>query len=832
VPFTGLQVSDSRNARAPRRPIPRQYVPDDSAQSLPSQPAASAQYNPADGANGGAEPSAADGGKSSRIDPSQIPRPEALTQPETFTTRASLGQNPPAATSSYIVQDDGNCSPRLIRLTLNQVATTDEALTQSAIPFGAIVQPLADLPPNEAQVAVVDYGETGPLRCGRCRAYINPFFTFTDRGRSFVCNMCGFVNQTPREHFCELDQHGYRRDARERPELAYGAVEFAAPADFQARPPLPPPLVLLMEATYSSVSSGLFASVIDCVRTLLPSLPSYTRLAIVTYNDSVHFYSGGEQMRQFCVADVNDVCLPLPPQALLQSLETARDHCAELLATLPALFASTKRPDAAFGAAMQACAQLLEPTGGRLLVFQHTLPGVGPLKLSQRDDVRTYGTDKEKTLFSPVDSEWGSLAQRLSSNHICAHFFHFTAHNFVDVASMSSLARSTGGQVYLYADCVPEQRDVWAAKLQAELSRCVLRTHGYEGVMRFRCSRGLRVEQYLTGSAKQGDVDVDVPGVDADSTFAVTFKHDERLEDGANACVQCALLYTTGDGQRRIRVLTLGLQATAAMSTLYRYADLDAYMNVLMRRAVLSSPKATLHQMREAVVSSCVDALYTYRRTCASNTSAGQLILPESLKLLPLYTLALIKNPLMRAGTDIRADERSALMAQACRMPLISSVDFVYPRLLGVHNLDAAAGTTDEHGVVQLPKSMPLSCEKLEAEGVYLLDDSVALYLWVGRAVPPAILEATLQVRSLEGVDCSRLRVVPLQNELSAKLNNVINAVRAQRPHLLQPLRVVTAKDSAEARFLASLIEDRAQASMSYVEFLCHIHRQIQSKFT
>ena len=31
---------------------------------------------------------------------------------------------------------------------------------------------------------------------------------------------------------------------------------------------------------------------------------------------------------------------------------------------------------------------LLEKSGGRLLVFQHTLPTVGPLKLQQRDDVR------------------------------------------------------------------------------------------------------------------------------------------------------------------------------------------------------------------------------------------------------------------------------------------------------------------------------------------------------------------------------------------------------------------------------------------------------------
>ena len=28
------------------------------------------------------------------------------------------------------------------------------------------------------------------------------------------------------------------------------------------------------------------------------------------------------------------------------------------------------------------------------------------------------------------------------------------------------------------------------------------------------------------------------------------------------------------------------------------------------------------------------------------------------------------------------------------------------------------------------------------------------------------------------------------------------------------------------------MVEDRAQTAMNYVEFLCHIHRQIQSKFT
>ena len=83
----------------------------------------------------------------------------------------------------------------------------------------------------------------------------------------------------------------------------------------------------------------------------------------------------------------------------------------------------------------------------------------------------------------------------------------------------------------------------------------------------------------------------------------------------------------------------------------------------------------------------------------------------------------------------------------------------------------------------------------------------------------------------MDGIDCSRLRLYPVDNSLSIRVNRLVNAVRSQRPHLLQSVRVLVAKDPFEGRFLSMLTDDRAQASMSYVEFLCHIHRQIQSKF-
>lgn len=734
-----------------------------------------------------------------------------------------------------------------MRLTLNQVMNTAEQLSGTGIPFAVVAQPLAEVPAVEGAVPVVDLGESGPVRCERCRAYINPFFSFGDGGRTYTCNLCNFVNQTPRDYFCEVDYSGYRRDHSERAELCHGVVEFVAPPEYQARPPRPPPIVCLIETSYAAVAGGIFHAVTTALAAIVPSLPPHTEFAIVTFDDGVHFFNVRPDgvVDHMSVPDNTEVCLPRPPSQLLMRLGDSQERVHQLLGALPKLATMSKRADTALGSALQACHLLLEGTGGRLLFFQHVLPVLGPMKLQQRDDVRLYGTDKERALFAPLDTEWEELGKKMASKYISVSSFHFVTQSFTDVASCAILSRMTGGQLYLYQNCVPEQQDLWATKLEVELGRNLHRSFGFEGVMRFRCSKGLCVDQYLMGMSKPGDIEVDVPSIDADYAFAVTLRHDEKLEDNAPAFVQCALLYTTAAGERRVRVLTLGLTTTSVMSSLYRYADLDTLLNVTLRQAVALSAKQNMHQVREWVVNNTVKILYTYRKMCTqSNAQAGQLILPESFKLLPLYALSLTKNGVLRAGTDVRADERSALMAQVGRMPLTSSVAFIYPRLFSMRNLDEFVGALDADGSPQLPSALPLSIlqetaasrggKKVrieESDDAFLIEDSIGIHIFLGGSVPPEFLESVLQINTLAGVDCSQLRIHPLQNDDSIRVNRLINGIRSQRPHLFQSTRVLASKDPSEARFLSMLTEDRAQTSMEYTEFLCHVHRQIQQKF-
>jgi len=213
VPEQAAAVPPGQYSRLPQRPTPT------------TQP--------------GAPQPGAQGGNNNRIDPAQIPRQDAQTDAgRPWLTRTNLGQVPPPATSGFLVEDDGNASPRYMRLSLNQLIACEDHLKASAVPFGVVVQPLADVPLQEGAVPVVDCGDAGPIRCIRCRAYISPFFSFLDGGRSFQCNLCFMVNPTPSECFCELDQNGYRRDHAERPELCRGGP---APVTRRSNRRLPSP---------------------------------------------------------------------------------------------------------------------------------------------------------------------------------------------------------------------------------------------------------------------------------------------------------------------------------------------------------------------------------------------------------------------------------------------------------------------------------------------------------------------------------------------------------------------------------------------------------------
>ena len=130
-----------------------------------------------------------------RLDPDQMPNPiQVMSENQraaggVFTTN-QVGLVPPLVTTKYITQDQGNSGPRFMRSSMYSVPATTDMMKTSAVPFAIVLSPFARVLEQELQPPIVDFGEIGPIRCIRCKAYMSPHMQFIDAGRRFQCLLC------------------------------------------------------------------------------------------------------------------------------------------------------------------------------------------------------------------------------------------------------------------------------------------------------------------------------------------------------------------------------------------------------------------------------------------------------------------------------------------------------------------------------------------------------------------------------------------------------------------------------------------------------------------
>lgn len=201
--------------------------------------------------------------------------------------------------------------------------------------------------------------------------------------------------------------------------------------------------------------------------------------------------------------------------------------------------------------------------------------------------------------------------------------------------------------------------------------------------------------------------------------------------------------------------------------------------------------------------------------------------------------MALMKSVVFRGGTDVRSDERAFATYKLNNMPASESQVFIYPRLFALHQLEPEVGlatTVDEAHVVtaglaniRIPNVVNLSVERLASDGMFLLEDTAALYLWIGRGLNPALLQSLFGLSSLEGMDVSQLVLAEARaDDFGRRVVNIVSALREERLPYMQ-LHIVREGDPMEGRFFWKLVEDRASfngGKYSYAEFLGHVQRQ------
>uniref|UniRef100_A0A8C0JYD2 SEC24 homolog A, COPII coat complex component n=1 Tax=Canis lupus dingo TaxID=286419 RepID=A0A8C0JYD2_CANLU len=681
-----------------------------------------------------------------------------------------------------------NCNPELFRCTLTSIPQTQALLNKAKLPLGLLLHPFKDL-----QLPVVTSSTI--VRCRSCRTYINPFVNFLDQ-RRWKCNLCYRVNDVPEEFMYNPLTRVYGEPHR-RPEVQNATIEFMAPSEYMLRPPQPPVYLFVFDVSHNAVETGYLNSVCQSLLDNLDLLPGNTRTKIgfITFDSTIHFYSlqeGLSQPQMLIVSDIEDVFIPMP-ENLLVNLNESKELVQDLLKTLPQMFTKTLETQSALGPALQAAFKLMSPTGGRMSVFQTQLPTLGVGALRPREEPNQRSSAKEIHL-TPSTDFYKKLALDCSGQQVAVDLFLLSG-QYSDLASLGCISRYSAGSVYYYPSYHHQQNPVQVQKLQKELQRYLTRKIGFEAVMRIRCTKGLSIHTFHGNFFVRSTDLLSLPNVNPDAGYAVQMSVEESLTDTQLVSFQSALLYTSSKGERRIRVHTLCLPVVSTLNEVFLGADVQAISGLLANMAVDRSVTASLSDARDALVNAVIDSLSAYHSSVLSSQQPG-LMVPFSLRLFPLFVLALLKQKSFQTGTNARLDERIFAMCQVKNQPLVYLMLTTHPTLYRVDNLSDEGALNINDRTIPQPPILQLSVEKLSRDGAFLMDAG--------------------SVSNLPELDTPE----------SARIIAFISWLREQRP-FFPILYVIRDESPMKANFLQNMVEDRTESALSYYEFLLHIQQQV-----
>lgn len=774
---------------------------------------------------------------------------------------------------------------------------------------------------EEEGIGVVDFGQSGIPRCLSCRGYINPYVEWLASNTKWRCNLCLSVNKcqnyTPLgpnlTRRRELEHASIEYEATGKmymrrppmPPIFLFCVDVSE-ASLQAG---------VLDTVCSTLLNGVLRSLAENPRVRV----GFLTFNSTVHCYSLQQLEGREEEearepKMFILPDLEDVFLPAAAEDLTVALAQNFDAVQRFLEVLPSIHGSSRSSsssggngrsnggegldlETATGAALLAAQQILTTSSGQILLFQTGLPSLGAGRLENRlpkTGSRNPGIQTFLRFQSRFYRSFG--ASNANSSQIAVSLFSFRPkpetgpegksgdgwerirEGYTDFATLREVSSRSGGQSFWYpefrskapSERVPDFRDYW--QLRSDLSRVLLRTTGWEAVFRVRCSPGLEVQQYFGSFHRRNPEILSFPVVHQDSVITCLLrksKHNPKAAPGASldkdgsfpgqrGFVQAALLYTTSEGRRRVRVHTLCIPWTQSPQEVYRNCDPKVSASVFTKlgiRAFLAGDG--LGGVQEQSLDLCQKFLQGYFREQQDEqellaerrfhqqlpqihrghqrVTTGRTELPEHLQLLSRFALGILKQPLFRPRWE-RMDEISYQLSLLLNFGVQELERCLRPKLFPLHQLPlsgSAAEEEEEEAYAQkpmtsslppplLPQELPLMRIHLQPEHVLLLDSGFELLLWVGRAAPATWVESVFGVPDLRGTDPEQLSVLQ-QTQLGRQVARLLEQLRAGHPWY--KVCTVLPQDSRDAhRFQEYLMEDRRDFAPSLVDFFQRLY--------
>lgn len=737
-----------------------------------------------------------------------------------------------------VPSEEANAPTDYIRCTLNAVPKSNSLLKKSKLPLALVIRPYQHL---QDDINPPPLNEDGlVVRCRRCRSYMNPFVTFTDQGRRWRCNFCRLANDVPMQF--DQTMSGVPANRYDRNEVKYGVMEYLAPKEYTMRQPPPSTYAFILDVSQNAIKSGLLATATRSLLEVLDSLPNHdsrTRVSIICVDNAIHYFSipldeDSDQVKMMDVCDLDEPFLPLPT-SMVVNLNSSRKNIEKLLNQIPEIFQFNIMSKFALGPALKSAYNLIGGIGGKIIVVSSTLPNIGIGKLQKRNENGVVNTSKESSqLLTCQDSFYKSFTIDCSKSQITVDMF-LASEDYMDIATLSNLGRYTGGQTHFYPGfSAAKLTDV--TKFTKEFSKHLCMDISMETVMRARGTSGLRMNSFYGHFFNRSSDLCAFSTMPRDQSYVFEVAMDETIV-GDYCCFQIAVLLSLNTGQRRIRVITVCLPTTESLAEVYASADQLAMTSYFTQKAVEKAVSSSLEDARELLNRAVQDILAVYKKEIVvSNTAGGApLRLCANLRMFPLLMHSLTKHMAFRPGI-VPSDHRAAALNNLESIPLPYLIKTIYPKVYSLHDMPDEVGFPDENGHIVLPEPINASASLFERYGLYLIDNTTELFLWIGGDAVSELVTDVFGAPDIFEVPIGKQELPVIEgSEFNNRIKSIISKIRehddvityqslyiVRGASLSEPVNHASAREVATLRLWAtsSLVEDKVLNSESYREFL------------
>lgn len=772
----------------------------------------------------------------------------------------------PAAAPEAAVPQVVPCPATCLRCSYGAAPATPAISRAVGVLLTLHLRPLA-LPastaPRADAVPLLVRTRTDIVRCDACCAFLSPHAAVSPDGRSWTCALCGATQPFP--HSSRNSNGSGDKTSTSTatpasdptsPERTHCCVEYVLPSAPDARSPMAPCFVCVLDVSRAAVRSGLLGAAAGALRRWAAHYADNraARVAFVLAGRAPALVPLVPRAALLVVPDPADATaaslrapLPVRPETLLVPLATHRAAILDFLRKLEA-FASGGGADSsnfdvpdgtcALPAALYTALRFARFWGGRVLVFSSATVDIS----DEDEDEDNKSSNKDENDEEESNEEtYRSIAleccqRQLSVDVVLVDSACRSARAGTRVAALDELAHHTGGSLVSVPPCSgTSSDDLSAATAMRTVLALLCRTTGWESTAYLYAGAGASFTRVAGNCFVRGRETVATLCAGAANTLSIDLALEAPKTSSSPVCVQCAFVHTTAGASRRVRVLTVALPYATSVHGVFATLDASAIAAASASAAAARlAAGARIRDVRELVVARLVAAMRAYAAAydagAAPANSAG-VRLPESLAPLPLCVLALLKSPLLTED-PVPPASRALWAASLRALAPEALLQRILPRLFDLSAILSQSTPEEDGGQEQeeeqdnsgkrlAERLVPLTLSEtvLEAGHVYLLDSGLALGLYAHGESAPELVRALFGADTLAEAPLAAVvaRTAPPETLAPAcrVLAHLIDA--AERDALPTP-RVRVLPALADLR--PFLVVDHTHGYYSYHEFV------------